>query len=49
MTVMLLRRKQKSDDKQVDYILGESFESGELGQAIMNRLLKAAGYQVVQI
>lgn len=37
------------DDKQVDYILGESFESGELGQAIMNRLLKAAGYQVVQI
>lgn len=34
------------DDKQVDYILGETFRSGELGQAIMNRLLKAAGYQV---
>mgnify|MGYP004650555185 FL=1 len=34
------------DDKQVDYILGETFRSEELGQAIMNRLLKAAGYQV---
>lgn len=34
------------DDKQVDYILGETFRSEKLGQAIMNRLLKAAGYQV---
>ena len=34
------------DDKQVDYILGETFRSEELGHAIMNRLLKAAGYQV---
>lgn len=34
------------DDKKVDYILGETFENEELGQAIMNRLLKAAGYQV---
>ncbi len=37
------------DDRQVDYILGESFESEKLGNAIMNRLLKAAGYQVIQV
>ena len=35
------------DDMKVDYILGESFESDELGPAIMNRMLKAAGYQVI--
>ncbi len=34
------------DDMKVDYILGETFRSEKLGQAIMNRLLKAAGYQV---
>ncbi|MDD5934008.1 MAG: L-threonylcarbamoyladenylate synthase, partial [Clostridiales bacterium] len=32
----------------VSYILSESFEDNSLSQAIMNRLLKAAGYQVVQ-
>lgn len=37
------------DEKQVDYILGETFAGGQLGQAIMNRLLKAAGYKVESI
>ncbi|MFA9464816.1 MAG: L-threonylcarbamoyladenylate synthase [Velocimicrobium sp.] len=35
------------DDLGVDFIYSESFFSDDLGQAIMNRLLKAAGYQVV--
>jgi L-threonylcarbamoyladenylate synthase len=37
------------DDIHAEYIFSESFESGDLGQAIMNRLLKAAGYRVVRI
>ncbi|MEG1459656.1 MAG: L-threonylcarbamoyladenylate synthase [Acetivibrio sp.] len=35
------------DDLNVDIIYSESFASDNLGQAIMNRLLKAAGYQIV--
>ncbi len=37
------------DDLQVDIIYGESFEEDGFGQAIMNRLLKAAGYQIVRL
>ena len=37
------------DEKQVNYILGESFESEDLGFAIMNRMMKAAGYHVVKV
>ncbi len=37
------------DDLGVNIIYAESFEEYELGQAIMNRLLKAAGYHVVHI
>lgn len=35
------------DDAGVTKIYSESFESPGLGQAVMNRLLKAAGYRVV--
>lgn len=35
------------DEAQMEYIYSESFDSGHLGQAIMNRLLKAAGYRVI--
>ncbi len=35
------------DDLNVDVIYSESFARGHLGQAIMNRLTKAAGYQVI--
>ena len=34
------------DERNIECIFSESFETGKLGQAIMNRLLKAAGYQV---
>lgn len=37
------------DQTNVEVILTESFESEYLGQAIMNRLLKAAGYQVIEV
>lgn len=37
------------DAKEVDYIFGETFGMEEHGQAIMNRLLKAAGYQVFYV
>ncbi len=37
------------DDLQVDIIYGESFKEDGFGQAIMNRLLKAAGYQIVKL
>ena len=37
------------DDEEVSVIYSESFEVGGIGQAIMNRLLKAAGYQVEKV
>ena len=36
------------DDRQVDCIFSESFSEDQLGQAIMNRLCKAAGYHIVK-
>ena len=35
------------DDLDVDVIFSEAFSSDELGQAVMNRLTKAAGYHIV--
>ena len=37
------------DGTGTEYIYSESFEKGDLGQAIMNRLLKAAGYDVLEV
>lgn len=37
------------DDLDVDYIYSESFSAEHLGQAIMNRLTKAAGYHVIKV
>ena len=37
------------DDLGVDYIFSESFPKDHLGQAIMNRLSKAAGYKSVKV
>ncbi len=37
------------DDIHVEYIFSESFEGDDLGQAIMNRLLKAAGYNLILV
>lgn len=37
------------DELHTEYIYTESFSDNQFGQAIMNRLLKAAGYQVVKV
>lgn len=37
------------DEENVDYIYSESFATGGIGNAIMNRLLKAAGHHVISI
>ncbi len=37
------------DEMHTEYIYSESFEDNSLGQAIMNRLLKAAGYRIIRI
>ena len=36
------------DDRKTDYIFSESFSEDHLGQAIMNRLSKAAGYHIIK-
>lgn len=46
---MLFRILREFDDEQVAVIFSESFNMGGIGQAIMNRLLKAAGHQVVEL
>lgn len=38
---------RKFDELEVDAIYSEAFETPKMGQAIMNRLLKAAGYRVI--
>ncbi len=37
------------DETDADYIYSESFETAAIGQAVMNRLLKAAGYRVIEV
>ena len=37
------------DDLNADYIFSESFSRNHLGQAIMNRLTKAAGYHIIKV
>lgn len=45
----LYRTLREFDRRGVDYIYSESFAGSGLGTAIMNRLLKAAGYRVIQV
>ena len=45
----LYRILREFDDENVEVIYSESFDNGGMGQAIMNRLLKAAGYQVLYV
>lgn len=40
---------RKCDELNADFIYSESFNEGELGGAIMNRLLKAAGHRVLKV
>ena len=44
----LFRILREFDDEQIDRIYAESFSGGNLGQAIMNRLMKAAGHRTVR-
>ena len=44
----LFRILREFDDERVDRIYSESFSGGNLGQAIMNRLMKAAGQKLVR-
>lgn len=37
------------DEEDVDYIFSESFDTPRMGQAIMNRLLKAAGHHLLRV
>lgn len=45
----LFRILREFDDENVDVIYSESFDESGIGQAIMNRLLKAAGHHIEYI
>ena len=45
----LYRILREFDEEDVEVIYSEAFEEGGIGQAIMNRLLKAAGHQIEYI
>ncbi|MBO5372182.1 MAG: threonylcarbamoyl-AMP synthase [Lachnospiraceae bacterium] len=45
----LYRILREFDEAEVDVIYSESFATPRIGQAIMNRLLKAAGHQVLVV
>ncbi|BBF44733.1 TsaC protein [Lachnospiraceae bacterium KM106-2] len=49
ITQGLFKVLREFDDLGTEYIYTESFDDQKLGQAIMNRLLKAAGYHVVKL
>lgn len=40
---------RECDEIGCDYIYSEAFDEGELGGAIMNRLLKAAGHRIINV
>ena len=37
------------DNEQVDYVFSESFETENVGRAVMNRLIKAAGHTIIHV
>lgn len=45
----LYRILREFDESDAEVIYSESFEQGEIGSAIMNRLLKAAGHKVMKV
>ena len=40
---------RECDDKDIDVIYSEDFDTPRIGQAIMNRLIKAAGHNIVNV
>lgn len=45
----LYRILREFDEEKVDVIYSEAFQERGIGQAVMNRLLKAAGYHKIQV
>lgn len=45
----LYRVLRELDDENVEIIYAESFDTDGIGQAVMNRLLKAAGHKVIHV
>lgn len=45
----LYRCLREFDEEGTEMVCSESFREGELGSAIMNRLVKAAGYRVLRV
>jgi len=45
----LFKVLREFDEMDINIILAETFEEKGLGQAIMNRLMKAAGYNVIRV
>lgn len=45
----LYRVLREFDQEEADYIYSEAFDTPRMGQAIMNRLLKAAGHQIIEV
>lgn len=45
----LYRILREFDELDIDVIYSESFSTPQIGQAIMNRLLKAAGHQILNV
>jgi L-threonylcarbamoyladenylate synthase len=45
----LFRTLRAFDDRHIDVVLSETVDDKGLGKAIMNRLIKAAGYRIVQV
>ena len=37
------------DDKRIEYVYSESFPTDNVGQAVMNRLIKAAGHTIIKV
>lgn len=37
------------DKQNIEYVYSESFETKNVGQAVMNRLIKAAGHKIVKL
>ncbi len=45
----LFKVLREFDDENIDVMFSESFDDSGIGQAIMNRLLKAAGHRVISL
>ncbi len=45
----LFKVLREFDDESIDIMFSESFDDSGIGQAIMNRLLKAAGHNVIRL